>query len=35
MPDIYRIAMLFLAVVQALLAGITALTGAFADGGEW
>ena len=27
--------MLILAVVQAMLAGLTALTGAFADGGEW
>ena len=35
MPDIYRIIMRILAVVQALLAGMTALTGAFADGGEW
>ena len=35
MPIIYRIVMRILAVVQALLAGMTALTGAFADGGEW
>ena len=35
MPVIYRIVMRILAVVQALLAGMTALTGAFADGGEW
>lgn len=27
--------MLILAVVQAMLAGLTALTGAFANGGEW
>ena len=35
MPVIYRISMLILVVIQALLAGMTALTGAFADGGEW
>ena len=35
MPVIYRIVMRILAVVQALFAGMTALTGGFADGGVW
>lgn len=35
MPVIFRIPMLILAVVQLLFTGITAFTGAFADGGQW
>ena len=35
MPVIFLIVMRILAAVQVLLAGMTALTGGFADGGEW
>lgn len=35
MPVIFRILMLVLAVMQVLFTGITAYTGAFADGGQW
>ncbi|MDE0155012.1 MAG: hypothetical protein OXS28_05360 [Gammaproteobacteria bacterium] len=35
MPVIFRIPMLILVVVQLLFTGITAFTGAFADGGQW
>lgn len=35
MPVRFRILMLVLAVMQVLFTGITAYTGAFADGGQW